>query len=403
MHALAAGCSKELPYLGIYVTQLSEGQGLNKHRDYRNHEEYLNYTINFGQYEGGHLEMLRNDEWQSCAVPLVWTEFTADIIEHRVREVTKGERFSVTLFTPSHLERLSDRDWMNLESKGFPVHLYAGRASASLRVQPEESVIDTEAGRATIREEQAPDEVVDTSISALQTGPGRAEGVDEALSQLVDQIPRPYAVSSGSTGCSLQQLALLTREFNSAMGLPEGTSLRIVSYERGQQYGRMLLEEVREIEEAIKSGVTHDVLAELADVLYLTLNLAQECGLQDWMEDAFLAKHSDNMRKQHDSVTHVSWTRTAHARACNCTEDSLNFTVSRTNGGKWLLYSHGKLVKPYDYVPSDYSQLLHQTRKGEPDTESDHPREGLMYGTYLRARSFSVHLCECRHPSVAVR
>ena len=59
---------------------------------------------------------------------LIWTEFTADIIEHRVREVTSGERFSVTLFTPSHLERLSERDWMNLESHGFPVHLYAERA-----------------------------------------------------------------------------------------------------------------------------------------------------------------------------------------------------------------------------------------------------------------------------------
>ena len=51
------------------------------------------YTINFGKYESGRLEMLRNQEWQSCAVPLIWTEFTADIIEHRVREVTSGERF----------------------------------------------------------------------------------------------------------------------------------------------------------------------------------------------------------------------------------------------------------------------------------------------------------------------
>ena len=212
--------------------------------------------------------MLRNDEWQSCAVPSVWTEFTADIIEHRVREVTKGERFSVTLFTPSHLERLSDRDWMNLESKGFPVHLYAGRASAEPRVQPEETVIDTEAREATVREEQALAEVVDTSISALQTGPGRTEKADEALNQLADQIPRPHAVSSGSTGCSLQQLALLTREFNSAMGLPEGALMKVVDYERGQQYGRMLLEEIREIEEAIKSGIAHDVLAELTDVIY---------------------------------------------------------------------------------------------------------------------------------------
>ena len=225
VHALAAGCSKELPYLGIYVTQLSEGQGLNKHRDYRNHEEYLNYTINFGQYEGGHLEMLRNEEWQSCAVPLVWTEFTADIIEHRVREVTRGERFSVTLFTPSHLERLSDRDWMNLESKGFPVHLYAGRASAVSKAQPEGLILEVESSEATVCE-QAQIETVDTSVLALETGPGRVDKMDEALSQLTDQIPKPHAVPPGSSGCSLQQLALLTREFNSAMGLPEGTSTK---------------------------------------------------------------------------------------------------------------------------------------------------------------------------------
>ena len=190
----------------------------------------------------------------------------------------------MTLFTPSHLERLSDRDWMNLESKGFPVHLYAGRASAEPRVQLKETVIDAEARKATVREEQVLAEVVDTSISALQTGPGRAEEADEAMSQLADQIPKPHAVSSGSTGCSLQQLALLTREFNSAMGLPEGASKKVVNYERGQQYRRMLLEEIREVEEAIKSGIAHDVLAELTDVLYLTLNLGQECGLQDWLE-----------------------------------------------------------------------------------------------------------------------
>ena len=122
VHSLARCCNKELPYTGVYLTQLETGQRLNQHRDYRNHEKYLNYTINFGLYEGGHLEMLRGDEWESCAVPLMWIEFTADIIQHRVREVTTGARFSVTLFTPSHLERLSQEDWMNLESFGFPVH-----------------------------------------------------------------------------------------------------------------------------------------------------------------------------------------------------------------------------------------------------------------------------------------
>ena len=36
-------------------------------------------------------------------VPLTWVEFTADIIQHRVSEVTSGVRYSVTLFTPDHL------------------------------------------------------------------------------------------------------------------------------------------------------------------------------------------------------------------------------------------------------------------------------------------------------------
>ena len=223
-------------------------------------------------------------------------------------------------------------------------------------------------------------DVVDSSISAIQTRPGRAEEVDEALTQLANQIPRPHAMTTGTQGCSLQQLALLTREFNSAMGLPEGASVKVVTSERGQQYGQMLLEEIREIEKAIKSGIAHDVLAELTDVIYLTLNLGQECGLQDWLEEAFLVKHGDNMRKQHDSVTHLSWTRTAHARACNCTEESLNYTVSRTGTGKWLLYSHGKLIKPYDYVPSDYSQLLNRTRKGDVEAGSDHPERASRMG-----------------------
>ena len=119
--------------------------------------------------------------------------------------------------------------------------------------------------------------------------------------------------------------------------------------------------------------LVYHTMSELVDAVYLLLNLGQDCGLEPWLEAAFLMKHNDNMRKQHESVTHLSWTRTAHAKACKCTEESLNFTVSRTSSGKWLLYSHGKLIKPYDYVPSDFSQLLMKEPKGSPDLGSEHP------------------------------
>ena len=45
VHALAKRCGKAFPYMGMYITQLETG--LNQHRDYRNHEQYFNYTINF--------------------------------------------------------------------------------------------------------------------------------------------------------------------------------------------------------------------------------------------------------------------------------------------------------------------------------------------------------------------
>ena len=241
VHALAGCCSKELPYVGVNVTQLTKGQGLNRHRDYRNHEEYLNYTINFGKYEGGHLEMLRNGEWQSCAVPLIWTEFTADIIEHRVREVTNCERLSVTLFTPSHLERLSERDWMNLELHGFPVHLYAERARAG---STPDSKGDAALAEGSVAEVHTVDEATKEDIPpspALEAQQAEKAGESkDSLTQLADRIPQPFHVQAVPTETSLQQFALLTRDFNQGMNLPEGSALQCVPAGRGLEYGRML-------------------------------------------------------------------------------------------------------------------------------------------------------------------
>ena len=48
----------------------------------------------------------------------------------------------------------------------------------------------------------------------------------------------------------------------------------------------MLREEVQEVELAVTSGVLHDVMAELEDVLYLVLNPGQECGLEQLLGPA---------------------------------------------------------------------------------------------------------------------
>ena len=45
--------------------------------------------------------------------------------------------------------------------------------------------------------------------------------------------------------------------------------------------------------------------------------------------------------------------------------------MSRTIGGKWLLHSKGKLVKPYDYVPSDFATLLIDVPKNVSGSDKD--------------------------------
>ena len=72
------------------------------------------------------------------------------------------------------------------------------------------------------------------------------------------------------------------------------------------------------------------------------------------------------------------------------------FTVSRTEGGKWLLYSQGKLIKPYDYVPSDYEAII----KMLADEDSVEGREHVPKSLTLRDPIHrAIYLRECGCPS----
>ena len=379
--------------MGIYLTRLETGQGLSQHRDFRNHEKYINYTINFGHYTGGHLEMLRNEEWESCAAPLIWVEFTADIIQHRVREVTSGVRYSVTLFTPNHLERLTPEDWMNLESFGFPVDLYAERDTAllpavkgSIATGPD-TVVSTLSAEA--KETPGDHEVLDQGSTEIHAVEKKARAHQDPLDSLSGQVPQPSTSENRPSGLPLGACALLTRDFNAAMGLPKGELPKCIDKARGSAYGRMLREEVQEVESAIDKEVLHEVLAESIDVLYLTFNLLQECGLERAIEPAFLLKHEDNMKKQHETVAHLAWTWNACIQSAGKTEAEVAFTVSRTAGGRWLLYSQGKLIKPYDYVPGDYEVIIKMLADEDSVQGQDHAPVAHSSGPHTSQYTFA--------------
>ena len=45
-------------------------------------------------------------------------------VVHQVTPVTNNERYSVTLYTPGKLDRLTAQAWDNLAKAGFPIYLY---------------------------------------------------------------------------------------------------------------------------------------------------------------------------------------------------------------------------------------------------------------------------------------
>ena len=124
VHSLAQASQSSLPYLGMQILRLNEETDLSAHRDYHNHPEFPNHTLNFGTFQGGQLEMLRNGVWSSYARTMVWLSFDALKVVHRVTPVSSGTRFSITLYTPGKLERLTAEDWDYLGRNGFPIYLY---------------------------------------------------------------------------------------------------------------------------------------------------------------------------------------------------------------------------------------------------------------------------------------
>ena len=125
VHELAQNAAGSmLPYLGFQILRLGSGQNLKQQRDHHNHADYPNHTMKFGKHTGGSLQMLRDGQWHSYNTECQWMSFDALKVAPRVTPVGKGARYSITLYTPGKLDRLTAQDWDNLARYGFPIYLY---------------------------------------------------------------------------------------------------------------------------------------------------------------------------------------------------------------------------------------------------------------------------------------
>lgn len=149
---------------------------------------------------------------------------------------------------------------------------------------------------------------------------------------------------------SLNQVA----EFHKTFKHPIEKSPIIPSKQRSDLRVSLLVEEVKELQQAIEDNNLVEVADALCDIQYVLAGAILEFGLADKFKDLFDEVHRSNMSKACKSEEEANQT-IAHYKAKDDSdsyfkeEDSL-FLVYRTNDNKTL--------KSINYSPADLQSIL---------------------------------------------
>jgi len=149
---------------------------------------------------------------------------------------------------------------------------------------------------------------------------------------------------------SLNQVA----EFHKTFKHPIERSPIIPSKQRSDLRVSLLVEEVKELQQAIEDNNLVEVADALCDIQYVLAGAILEFGLADKFKDLFDEVHRSNMSKACKSEEEANQT-IAHYKAKDDSdsyfkeEDSL-FLVYRTNDNKTL--------KSINYSPADLQSIL---------------------------------------------
>eukprot|EP00971_Amphidinium_carterae_P173219 3434410-Amphidinium_carterae.1 len=119
IHALAVFRSMSEPYAGIQVNVMTAGQSIAAHVD---RTEAHSWSIAFGQYSGGTLQIESNQDWKDLNSHMQWKRIRHDT-RHRVTPVSSGVRVSIVLFVRKGLwKSLGRHEKVTLWRQGFPVY-----------------------------------------------------------------------------------------------------------------------------------------------------------------------------------------------------------------------------------------------------------------------------------------
>ena len=353
----AAGAA--LPYLGIQILKLEAGQELNQHRDYHNHPDYPNHTMKFGTYSGGSLQMLRYGRWTSYDVDKQWLSFDALRFVHRVQPVTSGMRYSITLYTPGKLERLTAQDWDNLAKAGFPIYLYEPLPAKMRRLATPAHVMKlvSEAKKTQFGRQGR--------IEAKKQSYHRSE---EALIRHLlhsedpfwEDIPTP-SVADPQEKNLLRPKSLLehctdAREFMNEFDLNDGFDNQTINLMRVHGHMTRMIGYFQAMLSHAENNDRHGYLWTLTSMFRLVCVMTNEVELAPIFSAACSLKHATDMKKSFATQNEAF----DKAKQIGLTPDQAARGIAETPHGRFTLYdaNSDEIAKSDEWKPPDFRSLI---------------------------------------------
>ena len=363
VHQLAQNAAgSALPYLGIQILKLGEGQQLNQHRDYHNHPDYPNHTMKFGKYAGGSLQMLRYGMWHSYDIDCHWLSLDALKFVHRVQPVTSGSRYSITLYTPGKLERLTAQDWDILAKAGFPIYLYEPLPARMRRLMTPSHVmkLTSEAKKTQFG--------THSRIEARKQSHHRSQDALishflESNEHLWEDIPLP-SVADPEEENLLRPKTLLERckdaqEFMDAFDLNDGFDNQTIRIMRIHGHMTRMIGYFQAMLYHAEGNDRHGYSWTLTNILRLVFTMANEAELAPVLSAACSLKHATDMKKTFLTQDEAF----GRAKQMGLTPDQAAREVTPTPNGRFALYDvkRGEIAKSDTWKPPDFRSLIQAT------------------------------------------
>ena len=377
----AAGAA--LPYLGIQILKLEAGQELNQHRDYHNHPDYPNHTMKFGNYKGGSLQMLRYERWHSYDVDCQWLSFDAVKFVHRAQPVTAGARYSITLYTPGKLERLTAQDWDKLAKAGFPIYLYEPLPARMRRLATPTHVMRlTSEAKTTQYGTGSRIEIKKKSYHRSEDA--LIEHFLKSEDPLWEDIPLPSVADPEEENLvkskSLLEHCKDARDFMDEFDLNDGFDNQTIMLMRVRGHMTRMIGYFQAMMSHAESNDRHGYLWTLTSMFRLVCAMANETELAPVLSAACSLKHATDMKKTFLTQNEAF----DKAKQLGLTPDQAAREVTPTPSGRFALYDarKGEIAKSETWKPPDFRSLIHaastEAGKSEFSCVLDDTRTAVM-------------------------